>query len=189
MMAISFIPRALFDVDKASYVQWNEIVDTKCKGYPATKRFEYESYTCILCLSAMIPAYWGIAYEYYYTFEGDVTKWMRYNFDSDDNDNMDMSLIVNDEEGCYNCYTRWNRTSESVVNIKRLCVIVISSSVLMIPHVLISYESSYYVVIVFKVLCPVYAVTFFMFSYMKTLCRVCCCANGRLFAQERREVV
>ena len=180
IIAISFIPAVMFDLNKALYVQWNEVLETKCKELPMAKRFEYESYTCILCLSVMISAYLGISYEYYYTFKGDVAKWMRYNFDNN-NDNdayIDVSLLMNDND---NDNTRWNKTNESNLNIKRFCVIILCCGVLMLPHVLISYERSYSIVIVFKILLPLYVVTFLMFSFMKTLCRLCSCTNVRLY--------
>ena len=186
VIVIAFIPAVvLLDV---SYAEWNEQLEMKCKGLPSAKRFEYESYTCIMCLTVLISAYLGIAYEYYYTFKGDVAKWVRYNFDSSDddgNDNgIDISLLMNDNEGGNdnnNSITRWNKTNESNVNIKRLCIIITCCGVLMLPHVLISYEHSYYVIITFKILLPLYIITFLMFSFMKTLCRLCSCTNDHLF--------
>lgn len=194
VIAIAFIPAvALLDV---SYVQWkwNEQLEMKCKGLPSAKRFEYESYTCIMCLTVLISAYMGIAYEYYYTFEGDVAKWMRYNFDSNNDNNddngIDISLLMNDNDNDNNnSITRWNKTNESNVNIKRLCVIITCCGVLMLPHVLISYEHSYYVIIAFKILLPLYIITFLMFSFMKTLCRLCSCTNVHLFTLPSKPTV
>lgn len=179
VIAVAFIPAVVvLDVN----AQWNEQLEMKCKGLPSAKKFEYESYTCMMCLTVLISAYLGIAYEYYYTFEGDVAKWVRYNFDSsDDDDNgIDISLLMNDNDNSINI-TRWNKTNESNVNIKRLCVIITCCAVLMLPHVLISYDHSYYVIIAFKILLPLYIITFLMFSFMKTLCRLCSCTNAHLF--------
>ena len=122
---------------------------------------ENESFYCIFVLSVLIFAVLGIYYEYYYIFLGNVSKFIKYNFNNENENEINLlnNNVINN---------RWNNTN-FIVSLKRLVVILFVCVVLLLPYFLISYNNNIFVVLMFKTLIPLYAIVFILFSYMKKI--------------------
>ena len=146
--------------NKILYEKYNFMIEKNCPNFPIIKRLENESFYCIFVLSVLIFAVFGIYYEYYYIFSANVSKFIKYNFNNE-NEN-EINLLNN------NVNNRWNKTNFNV-SIKRFCVILIVCGILLIPYFFISYDNNFFVVLVFKTLIPLYVIVFVLFSYMKKI--------------------
>ena len=144
--------------NKILYEKYNFMIEKNCPNFPIIKRLENESFYCIFVLSVLIFAVFGIYYEYYYIFSANVSKFIKYNFNNE-NEN-EINLLNN------NVNNRWNKTNFNV-SIKRFFVILIVCGILLIPYFFISYDNNFFVVLVFKTLIPLYVIVFVLFSYMK----------------------
>ena len=146
--------------NKILYEKYNFMIEKNCPNFPIIKRLENESFYCIFVLSVLIFAVFGIYYEYYYIFSANVSKFIKYNFNNE-NEN-EINLLNN------NVNNRWNKTNFNV-SIKRFFVILIVCGILLIPYFFISYDNNFFVVLVFKTLIPLYVIVFVLFSYMKKI--------------------
>ena len=146
--------------NKILYEKYNFMIEKNCPNFPIIKRLENESFYCIFILSVLIFAVFGIYYEYYYIFSANVSKFIKYNFNNE-NEN-EINLLNN------NVNNRWNKTNFNV-SIKRFFVILIVCGILLIPYFFISYDNNFFVVLVFKTLIPLYVIVFVLFSYMKKI--------------------
>ena len=146
--------------NKILYEKYNFMIEKNCPNFPIITRLENESFYCIFVLSVLIFAVFGIYYEYYYIFSANVSKFIKYNFNNE-NEN-EINLLNN------NVNNRWNKTNFNV-SIKRFFVILIVCGILLIPYFFISYDNNFFVVLVFKTLIPLYVIVFVLFSYMKKI--------------------
>ena len=146
--------------NKILYEKYNFMIEKNCPNFPIIKRLENESFYCIFVLSVLIFAVFGIYYEYYYIFSANVSKFIKYNFNNE-NEN-EINLLNN------NVNNRWNKTNFNV-SIKRFFVILIVCGILLIPYFFSSYDNNFFVVLVFKTLIPLYVIVFVLFSYMKKI--------------------
>ena len=147
--------------NKIIYEKYNIMIEKNCPNFPFIKRLENESFYCIFVLSVLIFAVLGIYYEYYYIFLGNVSKFIKYNFNNENENEINLlnNNVINN---------RWNNTN-FIVSLKRLVVILFVCVVLLLPYFLISYNNNIFVVLVFKTLVPLYAIVFILFSYMKKI--------------------
>ena len=146
--------------NKILYEKYNFMIEKNCPNFPIITRLENESFYCIFVLSVLIFAVFGIYFEYYYIFSANVSKFIKYNFNNE-NEN-EINLLNN------NVNNRWNKTNFNV-SIKRFFVILIVCGILLIPYFFISYDNNFFVVLVFKTLIPLYVIVFVLFSYMKKI--------------------
>ena len=164
--------------NKILYEKYNFMIEKNCPNFPIIKRLENESFYCIFVLSVLIFAVFGIYYEYYYIFSANVSKFIKYNFNNE-NEN-EINLLNN------NVNNRWNKTNFNV-SIKRFFVILIVCGILLIPYFFISYDNNFFVVLVFKTLIPLYAIVFVLFSYMKKITGYFNLNNNNNFGNEDDE--
>ena len=173
IMIIALLPYFFIKPDSKNIILWDKIIDMKCPGYSNYKKFEYESFACIGLFTYVITSFIGCYIEFYYIFNSNISNWKRYNFNLD-NDN-EINFLNNDNKN-----TLWNST-DIIKSLKRLIFVILFILILLIPYFLIPLSLSYTFVLIFKMVLPVSFATFFMFCYLKRICAKFDLTNESLF--------
>ena len=173
IMIIALLPYFFIKPDSKNIILWDKIIDMKCPGYSNYKKFEYESFACIGLFTYVITSFIGCYIEFYYIFNSNISNWKRYNFNLD-NEN-EINFLNNDNKN-----TLWNNTDISK-SLKRLLLVAIVILILLMPYFLIPLNWSYTFILIFKMVLPVSIVTLIMFSYLKRICAKCDLTNESLF--------
>jgi len=161
----------------SNHDQWNTNIDKIdiCKNIPVQNRFADESFLGFPIFLGNIFAFLGVKFEYYFTFQRNSQDWNKYNFEKIEKlDDSMLSKISDDIQ------IQWNHTP-NLVNVVRLILILIMTTIILLPAVLISWENSIYIIFFFKFLTPVALVSFSMFYLYKLILKKLRLINQELF--------
>ena len=165
IITIGLIPYFIFKLDKRLAVQYNIYISQFCPNIPNIKRLENAALLNITTFSITIIALLAINFEYLFIFDENINKFLKFNFFNDDND-LEKNLLNN------NSNKKWNNTNLNKSILRLVLIFIIVYIMKYIPKY-ISYQNNFYIVLFFKILFPLYIITFFLFTYIKQLTGLC----------------
>ena len=166
IVSIGLIPYFIFKIDKRLAFQYNIYISQFCPNLPTIKRLENAALINITTFSVVIFAIFGIFFEYEFIFEKNINKFKKFNFYNENND-LEQNLLNENENN-----KKWNDTN-LFISFIRLIIIFIIVYILYYPPKLISYQNNFYIVLFFKILFPLYLITFLLFTYIKQFTGIC----------------
>jgi membrane-associated phospholipid phosphatase len=165
ILTIGLIPYFIFKLDKRLAIQYNIYISQFCPNIPNIKRLENAALLNITTFSITIIALIGINFEYNFIFNENINKFLKFNFYNEDNDFEKNLLNKNNNK-------KWNDTNLNKSIIRLIFVFTIVYIMNYYPKY-ISYQNNFYIVLFFKILFPLYIITFLLFTYIKQLTGLC----------------
>ena len=162
--------------DRNAHNIWNTIINQKCGSETLLNvGFQYEAFLLFAVFFSNIGAFVGIKSEMHFTFDGDVEDWNDYNFPKLEEDSSSlMSSFSQSRE------TQWNHTRFHI-SLLRLVVLLILSTIFLIPYIFISFAENTFIVFFFKIFLPLSLIFFFIYYGAKPILKKLKLVNEPIF--------
>jgi membrane-associated phospholipid phosphatase len=166
--AISLLILVIFFTTFQQKAEYIERIQYHCKNLPILKMLHKEILLMIPLFLSNIGAFIGIKYDIQNNYGSDMVKWCNENISHTTrkyyNNIYSNNYILSD----YNTNHQWNKT-ELRVSLFRLCLLISSCFVLLLPFWVISFSSNVLFVITFKLFFPLSFTMFFSHYFFKII--------------------
>lgn len=118
----------------------------------------------------------GIKFELFVFFKSHRNNWIDFNFSQDkfnDDDKLQIPISITED-------AKWNNTTFCRA-IMRLIILLILSSISLIPYFLIGWDEKFYIVFLVKLTLPIIIFEFCLFSIFKRFLKETSCINSTIF--------
>jgi membrane-associated phospholipid phosphatase len=166
-----------FNQHEELFSEWKNEINKKCPEIPDNKRLQNEALVTFATFLTNLGAFYGIKFEYYFSFGENIQNWRQFNFEIDersDDESLMTKITINKE-------TQWNHTN-SFYSILRLLVIILLCAFFMLPYFFIEWSDNLLIVLIFKVFFPLNMITFSFFYLFKIILKSLRMVNLTLYS-------